>query len=336
MAHDYMTDINSIFTAAQQLKTIDAVDIENCRKCVFTIADQVVASWQGTDATAYANAIKAYAADMTVLVNSLIVIGDALEQTAIHFQNIANEHIAKANAELGASGSIVPVPVATVAPTPVAEQTQVSIAPVMETVPSQEVQPVVEQNQAVSEVNQTVEEMIATNPISASSVVTNSNDTVYKDMEVPNVDSEFKAYMDYRTITSPSSTQYKMQNDPNTYTDAEGFRKYTDATGEEYYMVALGSYYTGDSCGKKFRITLDNGQAFNAVTGDVKADIHTNSTHQYRDNGTVTNVVEFIVDSNAIPDTCKKMGSMSYAGEGAFKGNIAKIELIDDGNPVIV
>lgn len=154
-------------------------------------------------------------------------------------------------------------------------------------------------------------------------------------MDVPDVNSEFKAYMDYRTITSKDSKQYAMQHSENCFTDESGFRKIRDENGEEYYMGALGSYYTEGEVGKKYQITLDTGETFKFVAGDQKADIHTNSTNQYRDTGTTTNVVEFIVDDNQIPSDCKRAGSMSGAYGGQFGGNVVKIEMLDDGKPIM-
>lgn len=138
-------------------------------------------------------------------------------------------------------------------------------------------------------------------------------------LDVPTeIKTSQKTYMDYRTITSKSSKQYKLQQDA--WTDEYGFRRYGD-----YYMVALGTFYTGDSCGKVFRITLDTGVSFTAITGDVKADIHTDELNQHR-NG---NVVEFIVNTDAIPDMCRKMGDMSYANDSMFTGNIQNIEFLN-------
>ena len=64
------------------------------------------------------------------------------------------------------------------------------------------------------------------------------------------IDNSFKAYMDYKSITNPSSIQYQMQQ--AAWTDENGFRKY----GNDRYMVALGTYYTGYSCGKTFKVVL--------------------------------------------------------------------------------
>jgi len=156
-----------------------------------------------------------------------------------------------------------------------------------------------------------------------------------REMNVPNVNSEFKAYMDYRTLTSKNSKQYAMQHSENCFTDESGFRKIRDENGEEYYMGALGSYYTEGEVGKKYQITLDTGETFKFVAGDQKADIHTNATNQYRDTGTTTNVVEFIVDDNQISSDCRRAGSMSGAHGGQFEGNVVKIEMLDGGKPIM-
>lgn len=123
-----------------------------------------------------------------------------------------------------------------------------------------------------------------------------------------------KTYMSYKALTNKASTQYKMQQDA--WTDENGFRRYGD-----YYMVALGTYYA-KSCGETFLITLDSGVSFQAVAGDIKDDKHTDSRHQHR-NG---NIVEFIVDTKAIPRMCRVMGDMSYTNN--FSGRIAAIERI--------
>lgn len=121
----------------------------------------------------------------------------------------------------------------------------------------------------------------------------------------------FKSFMDYRALTNRRSRQYALQQ--NAYTDEQGFRRY-----EGYYMIALGSYYAS-SVGERFRITLENGQSFLAITGDLKSDAHTDRLHQHRGG----NIVEFIVDRRQISGTCQRMGDMSYAG---LPGRILSIE----------
>lgn len=134
-------------------------------------------------------------------------------------------------------------------------------------------------------------------------------------LSVPNINSSFKAYMDYRCITNKSSQQWKMQQEATTDV-ATGIRMYG-----EFYMVALGSYYA-QQCGDKFIITLDSGKEFKIMIGDFKADKHTNSTHQYSRNN---NIVEFIVDTPSLSPKVRQMGDISYCG---FEGSITGISKI--------
>lgn len=131
--------------------------------------------------------------------------------------------------------------------------------------------------------------------------------------DVPTADTGFKAWMSYKSITSKTSMQWQLQQDA--WTDEQGFRRYGD-----YYMVAMGTYYA-DQCGKLFHITLDSGHEFDAIIGDIKDDRHTDALHQHR-NG---NVVEFIVDTEAINQNCRRMGDMSWADGGLFQGKIESI-----------
>ncbi len=136
-------------------------------------------------------------------------------------------------------------------------------------------------------------------------------------LEVPSAYSAntgFKSFMDYRAITNRRSRQYALQQ--QAHTDEQGFRVY-----DGYYMVALGTFYA-QSVGERFRITLEGGQSFLAITGDIKSNAHTDSRHQHRGG----NIIEFIVDRRAISGMCLRMGDMSYAG---FSGRIASIEKLN-------
>ena len=149
--------------------------------------------------------------------------------------------------------------------------------------------------------------------------IVNENSQEFISMDVPDSDSSntgFKSYMDYRAITDKRSDQYQLQQEATT--DENGFRVYDDCK-----MIALGTYYV-DKIGDKFRITLEDDTVFYAIAGDVKSDLHTDTKHQHK-NG---NIVEFIVDTQEISKTCKKMGDMSYAG---LNGKIKSIiELLGD------
>ena len=136
-------------------------------------------------------------------------------------------------------------------------------------------------------------------------------------LEVPNINTSFKTYMDYRTITDKSSRQWKLQQ--SAITDSQGFRKVG-----EYFLCALGSYYS-TNIGDKFKITLDSGNIILVILGDCKADIHTDKTNRYIPKN--KNVVEFIVDSNKLDKSVKAMGSVGVLD--GFKGRIVKIERIN-------
>lgn len=144
----------------------------------------------------------------------------------------------------------------------------------------------------------------------------------YTEMYTPSGDTSFKSYMGYTKITNTNSAQYKLQGE--CYTDAYGLRR----RGGDY-VVALGTGYA-DEIGDRFKITLDSGEHFNVVVGDFKADADTDAaTHTYTpmQNGN-KNVVEFVVDVDALGRTPRKMGDISYCGDD-FKGNISKVERIE-------
>jgi len=132
---------------------------------------------------------------------------------------------------------------------------------------------------------------------------------------------KFKSYMDYRTITSKSSDQYKFQQE--CWTDEDGLRRY-----EHYYVVAMGTYYSS-TVGDKFRIDLDNGNTIEVVIGDIKDDKHTESTNRFiSHNG---NIVEFIVDSRKLSSLVKKMGDVSYVNGIDLQGGIIGIHQLVKG-----
>lgn len=155
-----------------------------------------------------------------------------------------------------------------------------------------------------------------------SGVKSKSNKSEYS---IPEYDTSFKTYMDYRKITDKSSAQYMLQMEA--YTDDMGLRKY-----EDHYIVAMGTYYS-DNVGDTFKITLDNDTSFNVIIGDIKADCHTDSQNMYSpvydENGDFVsaNVIEFIVDTNKLDRSVTKLGTVSAYDN--FKGNIIKIERTD-------
>ena len=136
---------------------------------------------------------------------------------------------------------------------------------------------------------------------------------------VPDIDTSFKSYMDYRAITDEDSMQYKLQQEA--YTDNNGLRKVGD-----YYCVALGSYY-GSEIGQCYLITLDTGDSFKAILADQKADSDTDENNQYTETDNGGNVVEFVVDVKKLPGAVRWQGTVS-AIDG-FNGSIESIEPIE-------
>lgn len=132
-------------------------------------------------------------------------------------------------------------------------------------------------------------------------------------------DGSFKSYMDFRTITSKTSAQYKLQQQCKT--DKLGFRRMG-----EYYTVAMGSFYSR-KVGQKFIITFDTGKSIKVMIGDLKQDKHTNNTHQHVKVAN-KNIVEFIVNQNKISSLAKRMGDISWTEGNLFKGKIIKIQEI--------
>ena len=148
----------------------------------------------------------------------------------------------------------------------------------------------------------------------------------YISLGVPNINSTFKTWMDYRTITAVNSPQYKCIKtwgwcDNNGFMRANGERDL--GITDDYYMIALGSYY-GTKIGTKYRITTSTGRIFYGILCDQKANGDTNSTHQYSYNN---DVMEFLVDTYRLNKSVKLMGSANVYMP--LNGSITKIERID-------
>lgn len=145
----------------------------------------------------------------------------------------------------------------------------------------------------------------------------------YTSLGVPAIDSSFKTYMDYRTITNKQSPQYGFiktwgWRDDNGFMRANGERNL--GVADDYYMIALGSYY-GTEIGTKYKITTNTGNVFYGVLCDQKDDAHTNLTHQYASNN---DVIEFIVDTKCLISDVLRMGSADvYA---PLDGSVVAIE----------
>lgn len=178
-------------------------------------------------------------------------------------------------------------------------------------------------NYLSDEMYKVVDTIIIPEDISCQSGIKSKNNIT--EYSIPNYDTSFKTYMDYRCITDKTSAQYMLQMEA--HTDDMGLRKY-----EDHYIVAMGTYYS-DNVGDTFKITLDNDTSFNVIIGDIKADCHTDSKNMYspvyNENGNLisANVIEFIVDTKKLDRSVKKLGTIEAYDD--FKGNIVKIERTD-------
>lgn len=148
--------------------------------------------------------------------------------------------------------------------------------------------------------------MITTCGITAAAGITN---VTYAPMGVPEIDSSWKSWMDYHMITDHSSPQWAYIQrwgwcDGNGFMRCEGERDL--GITDDYYMVAMGSYY-GREIGTKYRITTDTGNVFYAVLCEQKANCDTDMFHQY---GTDNNdVIEFIIDETRLDGTVRQWGT---------------------------
>lgn len=166
-----------------------------------------------------------------------------------------------------------------------------------------------------------VEEISSTHATEKATLVTVSYD------EKLDLDTSFKTYMDYRTITDTSSAQYNLQQ--HAWTDENGLRRIGDT-----YMVALGTYYT-ENCGEQFHVILDSGSEFDVTVGDIKDDRHTDVNNQYSPvydndgNFISANIIEFIVDTDLMPSCVRRSGTVGTLND--FEGNVISIERLYDG-----
>ena len=148
----------------------------------------------------------------------------------------------------------------------------------------------------------------------------------YVDMDVPNINSSWKTWMDYRSVTNQNSPQYKFIQKWG-WSDYDGFMRCDGekdlGINDNYYLIALGSYY-GREIGSKYRITLDTGRVFYGALADCKANIHTNSTNQY---GRNKDIVEFLVDARKLNSAIKQMGTANVYIP--LNGSVVRIEKIE-------
>lgn len=148
-----------------------------------------------------------------------------------------------------------------------------------------------------------------------TSINTSSEQYVIEEYKVPSNSGSFKSYTDYNLLNKYSAQWKKIQCDKNAYTDKNGLRKV-----EEYYCVAMGSYYA-ESLGDLFEIHTESG-IFKVIICDFKADQDTDVNNQY----TALNkcMTEFYVDTNLLDETARITGDISCVDDN-FQGIITKV-----------
>ncbi len=137
---------------------------------------------------------------------------------------------------------------------------------------------------------------------------------------VPNIDTSFKSWTNYQIVNRNSPQWNRVLCNDNAYTDDDGLRKV-----DEYYCVAMGSYYT-QTLGDLFEIHTENG-SFEVIICDFKDNSHTDANNQY----TTSNgcMIEFYVDMSNLNPMVEQMGDVSYV-DNKFVGEI--VDVIKIGN----
>ena len=136
--------------------------------------------------------------------------------------------------------------------------------------------------------------------------------------DVP-TNSSFKTYMNYKTITSKNSDQYKLQQ--QCVTDEHGLRTYNGR-----YTIALGNGFNV-KIGDYVDVELSTGVVLNCIVGDIKRNRDTDSDNiQVPING---DVVEFIVASS-LDSEAKSSGNISKID--GFDGSVVSVTTYDESD----
>lgn len=145
----------------------------------------------------------------------------------------------------------------------------------------------------------------------------------YEPMDVPNINSSFKTWMSYRMCAW--GTPQRNFSETWGWCDGEGFMRCNGerdfGIDQDYYLVALGSYY-GRTIGTKYRVTTNTGNVFYVALAEFKDDGDTNSTHQYCPGN--KDIIEFLVDTSCLNRNVKLYGTANVYMP--LNGSIEKIE----------
>lgn len=117
-----------------------------------------------------------------------------------------------------------------------------------------------------------------------------------------------KIWSDWQLITATGTDQWWLQQNRMAYTDTSGLRRFSE---KGYYMIALNRYY--GSVGDVVLVTMRNGCSYRCLVAD-----------QLTSDPDLGPVIGFIVDSDYIPEKCRKTGDMSYASS-QFAGMIVTV-----------
>lgn len=139
------------------------------------------------------------------------------------------------------------------------------------------------------------------------------------ELTLPSLPTNIKAYTDYHCYNIDGSAQKYIQD--NAITEEHGIRMF-----DGYYCVAMGSAY--GEVGDKYIIELSNGMCFAMIKADEKSDKHTDSTNRYHlcpnyHGEDRACVIEFIVDTDKIPEKVAIYGSFDYCE--LFSGDVKRI-----------
>lgn len=141
-------------------------------------------------------------------------------------------------------------------------------------------------------------------------------------------------------LFNPNSDQYKLQEGCTTDITT-GIRILSVFRGtnkcDQYYCAAMATAY-GTEIGRTYKVKLKCGTEFNVILADFKHPIDNIRDDDYGDADTnydgepCTNVIEFVVDMDSVPDKVKQAGTMSalaqFGGLYGDGGDIISIEYL--------
>lgn len=132
------------------------------------------------------------------------------------------------------------------------------------------------------------------------------------------------SYMDWRTITDPTSDQWSLQQ--SAYTDPEtGIRMVNGR-----YCVAVGSSISIEK-GALLNVTLQNGVIIPCILADCKQDCDTVDTLVGADGG----IVEFVVTTEMLPSEVQLLGSNEAQFNYLWQSPVESIFLYDSTDGVV-